>query len=555
VLVARLWRNPLQSGLATQRVVHDSHSSARSTMVRSTAAWLAGDFARSAAIAQAVDAPAGATGLALAVADALRHLVEGDAAAARLAVQRGQAISTLEAIHGRDAWLLLLHAAAALMQDEPASAREHIDAASALPLRRGDRAFVHFLQAWRARSAGEPGEALRQARNAAAVAVEAGLPWLECLARLTMAPLLAAAGEGLAAEAQLRGVQNQVHALGSKPLLMVWQLTQAAVAVQGGDEAAALAPLQAGMVLARDLGAHHVPGLPPATVAALCETALRRGIAVEHTRLLISAGRLPPPASALRSRRWPWALEICTLGGFDLRRGGSSIEFSAKGPGRPVELLKVLVSMGGQNVRVEPLSDALWPHVEADYAHKSFTATLHRLRRILGGDDLLRLSDGRLSLNATQIWLDTWALEQLLSDLDTCLRADDQRAADSLIGALLDELLLLYRGPFLPEEETQPAYIARREQQRARVLRVVGRSVRRWEDAGRHDTAVDCYLRCIDADELCEAFYRNLMLCHQRQGDLAEALATYDRLQAVMAARLKCAPSPETQAIRAALRR
>jgi DNA-binding SARP family transcriptional activator len=210
--------------------------------------------------------------------------------------------------------------------------------------------------------------------------------------------------------------------------------------------------------------------------------------------------------------------------------------------------------MGGQNVRAEQLADALWPHAEADYAHKSFTATLHRLRRIFGGDDMLRLTDGRLSLNPTQIWLDTWALEQLLGDIDTCLRADDQRAAHSPLNALLDELLLLYRGPFLPEEEAQPAYIARREQQRARMLRAISRCARRWQEAGRHDAAVDCHLRCIDADEGCEAFYRDLMLCHQRHGDVAEALAVYARLQTVLAARLKTQPSAETQAVRDSLR-
>ena len=558
ILVARLWRNPGHASVAQQRFVPAVDGSARREVARATAAWLAGDFARSAAISAAIHATSaglgGAAGVALAVSDALRHLVDGEPAAASLAVQRGQAISAHEAIHGLDAWLLLLRAAAALAQDEMDSARCDVEAVEALALRRGDRAFVHFLRAWLARSAGEPGEALRQARNAALLAAEAGLRWLECLARLTMAPLLAAAGDRIAADAQLRGAQVQLPLLGSRLPLMVAQFTQAAVALHSGDDSAALVPLQAGMGLALDLGVHHVPGLPPATMALLCATALRCGFAVDHTRLLINAGRLPPPAAALRLRRWPWAFEIATLGGFGLQRGSTAVEFSAKGPGRPVELLKVLVSMGGQNVRADLLADALWPHVDADYAHKSFTATLHRLRRIFGSDDMLRLSDGKLSLNPTQIWLDTWALEHLLEQIETCLRADDARAADTLLSGLVAELLALYRGPFLPDESEQPAYIARREQLRARVLRAVSRCARRWEETGRHHAAVDCYLRCVQADELCEAFYRNLMLCHQRHGEISEALATYGRLQVLLAARLKSTPSPETQAIHLSLR-
>jgi LuxR family transcriptional regulator, maltose regulon positive regulatory protein len=213
-----------------------------------------------------------------------------------------------------------------------------------------------------------------------------------------------------------------------------------------------------------------------------------------------------------------------------------------------------LISMGGRNVRADLLADALWPHVDADYAHKSFTATLHRLRRIFGGDDSLRLRDGRLSLNDTQFWLDTWALDHLLGEIDGGLRNGDARAAQAELPALVDEVLSLYRGPFLPDEAEQPAYISRREQLRARLLHVLTRSARRWEESGNSDAAVDCYLRCIQADEVCEAFYRNLMLCYQRHGNVAEALATYDRLQTVLAAHLKSLPSPETQAIRADLR-
>jgi len=365
---------------------------------------------------------------------------------------------------------------------------------------------------------------------------------------------LAAAGDRHGADAQVRGADAVAARLGNRLLQLAARFTEAAVALDSADEAGVHAPLQAGLTTARELGVHHVPGLPPASMSTLCAAALRHGIAVDHARLLITSGRLAPPPAALRLRRWPWAFEVSTLGGFGLQRGGAPIEFSAKGPGRPVELLKVLVSMGGQNVRADQLADALWPHVDADYAHKSFTATLHRLRRIFGGDDTLRLRDGRLSLNNTLFWLDTWTLEHLLGEIEDSLRAADTRTADTRMHVLVDEVLALYKGPFLPDEAEQPAYIARREQIRARLLRVATRASRRWEEGGRGDAAVDCYLRCIDADELCEAFYRNLMLCYQRHGEVAEALATFDRLQAVLAARLKSAPSPETQAIRDSLR-
>ena len=116
-----------------------------------------------------------------------------------------------------------------------------------------------------------------------------------------------------------------------------------------------------------------------------------------------------------------------------------------------------------------------------------------------------------------------------------------------------EELLALYRGSFLADESEQPAYIACREQLRARLLRCLTRSARRWEEAGQAETAADCYLRCIEADPLFEGPYRNLMMCYQRSGDTVEARATYERLRTLLSARLKSAPSAETQAVFAAL--
>jgi DNA-binding SARP family transcriptional activator len=205
-------------------------------------------------------------------------------------------------------------------------------------------------------------------------------------------------------------------------------------------------------------------------------------------------------------------------------------------------------------VRADQIADALWPHVDADYAHKSFTATLHRLRRLLGEDDAVLLRDGRLSLNPALVWVDAWALEQACGALEEAMRAPASAAGDTSLAALADEAFSLYRGPFLPDESEQPSYIACREQVRLRLLRCLARLARRWEDASRHDTAAECYLRLIEADPLFEAPYRNLMLCYQRGGELVEARAFYERLKTLLAARLKSAPSPETQAVYAALK-
>ncbi len=554
VLVARLWRDPRHACVGQRAPAREAQDAAQGALVLSTAALLSGDLARAAVMTDGLEPAAGVPRVALATVDALRQFVDGENTTCLATARAGLETSTAEATHGYDVWLHLLCAAAALGAQNVDTARTELEAVEVMALRRGDRAFVHCVRGWVAGAAGDLGVASREARSAVLLAVEAGLPWLEGLARLSMAQRLAMTGDRQGAEAQSRSVEALIDRLGSPLLQLAMLFTRAGVAFAFDDEAGAMAPLQAGLALARELGVHHIPGVAPALLGSAFAAALRHGIAVDLTRTLIDASRLAPPPAALRLRRWPWAFEVITLGGFGLRRNSEAVEFSAKGPGRPVELLKVLVSLGGQNVRADTLSDELWPNVDADYAHKSFTAALHRLRRLFGMDDALTLRDGRLSLNSALVWLDTWAVDHLFGEMDTRLRDGDTPANDHALTTLVDETLSLYNGPFLPDEAEHPAYAARREQLRSRLLRTLTRVGRRWEEGGHRDRAVDCYQRCIDADEMCEAFYRSLMLCHQRQGEVAEALATYDRLRAVLAARLRSEPSPETQSIRDSLR-
>jgi len=492
--------------------------------------------------------------IAIEIASALGHLLDGSQETAARAARECLAIAASEGVHAYDEWLRAIAAAAALGAGDREGARAELRALedAGTRLRRGDQAFIHYLKCWLAALDGDAATAGREAKLAVAVAVELGIPWLECFARLGSAQLLAAEGDRRGAEAQLRGA-NGIAEKSKSPLLRVPAcLAAAGAAILARDEDAALGPMQAGFALARELGLRYVAAIRPQLLAETCALAFRRGIEPEYVRTLVRARRLPPPPSALRVKQWPRPFQVSTLGGFTLLRESAPVEFSSKGPGRPMELLKVLVALGGQNVRSDQLADALWPRVDADYAHKSFTTTLHRLRRIFEDEDALTLRDTRLSLEPKLVWVDTWALDQLLSELDGALREPRARA-EPVLHALTEEALALYRGPFLPDESEQPSYIAYREQMRGKLLRCLTRVARWWEDNGTPEAAIDCYLRCIDADGLCEAFYRNLMLCYQRRGERAEALATYERLRTALAARLTSMPSAETQAVYASL--
>jgi hypothetical protein len=257
---------------------------------------------------------------------------------------------------------------------------------------------------------------------ALAVAIETGIPWFECLARIALAQAQGASVDRRGVEAQLRGAQAIAERLRSPWLRYAVELAASDAARIAGDKRAMLDGIRTAFRQGQDHGFCQPPGWQPAALADLCVVALNEEIEPDFARALVRKGRLAPTAPPLRVSRWPWPFRILTFGGFQCLRGGSLLELSAKGPGRPMELLKVLVALGSHNVRADQLADALWPNIEADYAYKSFTATLHRLRRLLDDDHALVLRDGRLTLNRELVWVDTWALEQLFDDFDTGLR-------------------------------------------------------------------------------------------------------------------------------------
>ncbi len=494
--------------------------------------------------------------LALALADGLRHLIGGDAAGALRVGQSGLALAGSEGLHAYDEWLRVIVVIASLYGGDRAGARSELQRleAEGPRLRRGDRACIHYLRGWLAALDGEVVIAHREARMALAVAVETGIPWLECLARLALADLQVIGADRRGGEAQLRDAEALAARLHCPWLDFNTALRAACVAREARNEQAMVEALRTGFRLGREHGFLHATHWRPQDMAELCVVALEADVEPEFARALVRTRTLAPRVPPLGVRRWPWPFRVVTFGGFQLLRAESTVEFSGKGPGRPMELLKVLVALGRHNVRVDQLADALWPHTEADYAHKSFTATLHRLRRLLDDDEAVVLRDGRLSLNKARVWVDTWALESLLDEFDAALRAAGPAAAGSVLEEFGEKVFALYRGPFLPDESEQPAYIACREQIRARLLRFLAHLARGWEEAGSPETAADGYLRCIEVDELCEPLYRQLMLCFQRSGRPSEAIAAYERLRAVLSTRMKTMPTPETQAMYAGLR-
>lgn len=529
-------------------------------VARACAALARGDLVAADTILEEAQARGSAmapgTRLALSLTRGSRYLVGGAYSDVREVVREALVFANAEGIHAYDTWLRLVDIVALMCAGDRALAATGLQVleSGGAHLHRTHRACIHYLRGWLKTQEHDSVGAYREGKTALAVAIETGIPWFECLARIALAQLYATGTDRHNADAQLRAAESIARHVKSPWLQFGTHLAAAAVARATGDAAAALEDLRAAFRLGREHGLGPPPAWRPEALADLCVDALEAQIETDFARALIDSGALMPKVPPLRVQQWPWRFRIATFGGFRLVRGDTPIEVSGKGPGRPLELLKVLVALGRHGVRADQLADALWPHMEADYAHKSFTATLHRLRRMLDDDDAVVLSDGRLTLSRTRVWVDTWALEHLCEEFDATLRDVDVARSAEWRREFADELLALYRGPFLPDESEQPCYIAYREQARARMGRVLARLARSWEESGAPRAAAECFQRCIDVDGLCEPLYRQLMHCYLRNGEPLEAIAIYENLRAILSVRMNMMPAPETQALYASLK-
>ena len=264
-----------------------------------------------------------------------------------------------------------------------------------------------------------------------------------------------------------------------------------------------------------------------------------------------TVGRIKAGAQSSGNREQP--VRIHALGRFALEINGCSIEFSRKTQKKPLDMLRVLVAHGGVRVEAATIIEELWPEAEGDSGKMSFDSNLHRVRKLIGVDDILLMAEGTLSLDLAKCWIDTLALEEVVSGIE---RAAHQPSGNSSqeVALLVKELLQLYVGHFLDSEKQEAWAVAARDRFKAKFMRAVAVAGSFLEARGEWDQAAALFSRALELDNLAEALYRRLMACYRELGEPAEALNVYRRCRDMLSIVLRVKPSPETEAIRASLR-
>jgi len=324
-------------------------------------------------------------------------------------------------------------------------------------------------------------------------------------------------------------------------------LAAARLASCQGEHARAEQRLREALALGRERSFSYVMFWLPESLAQLCVQALEKNIETAYVVSLIRNRSLLPATPPYRLDDWPWAWRVRVLGQFSCEL--PTREDGARAQVRALELLKALIAFGGRLIPLEKIADAIWPRIDGDSAQRSLTSTLHRLRKLLGDDSAILLQDGKLSLNAHKFWTDTWALEQALGDCRALLdpKAGAHGAGGEPLLAGVERVMSLYRGQLLCDDHTYTWAAAPRQQLHARLLRFVVDAAEALATLQGPAAAARLYNRGIDIDPLAESLYRQLMILHQRHGQIAAGVDAWERCRASSLLLLQSEPSPQTQ--------
>jgi ATP/maltotriose-dependent transcriptional regulator MalT/DNA-binding SARP family transcriptional activator len=464
------------------------------------------------------------------------HMLIGDDQRAIAEVELARQISREEGVDISPGFLHVCHATVLLNAGRAEEARQQLH--EARPLLQATRLmnvlFFHWAELWAEVLLGDITRA-QSLWDAFAKMPTVGVHFHLAYNHATIF-LLVERGDIADALSRVTRWRELLSGMGSTYIKYNLDLLEAYIRLRMGDRADACSMLRSGFSAAAAGGFYSSLCWIPAIMSRLCAEALREGIESDFVAKLIQRKRLNAPGDA---QYWAWPVKIYTLGRFLVFRDNEPIRFAHRPQHRPLELLQAIIAAGDAGALTHQLMTRLWPDSEGDAAHNVLSATLHRLRKLLGYEASILVDDARVSLNAEICWVDALAFD----------RAATKALSEPHSNTSSEDVVRLYSGHFLGEDVESPWAVSFRDRLRAKFQRLVLTVGKGLEEQGKWQRAADLYRRALEVDNLHEEAYRRLMICLREVGETAEAKSVYRRCRDLLSIVLAVSPSAETQAV------
>jgi LuxR family maltose regulon positive regulatory protein len=414
------------------------------------------------------------------------------------------------------------------------------------PLRPHENSLYHFLRSQEAVAHGDFQKAVQHGELSLSILEDLGIPINICIVHLSMAQAMHGLERIEEAEQHLARAFRLATKMGSRMLRFSVLLLKATFTLDRGDEASALSEIRNALALGKENGFFNSMIGRPRHISRICAKALDAEIEVDYVRNFIQARGLIPEKPHLVSERWPWPIRVITLGGFELTIHGKPFSYSGRAPKKTLDLLKLLIASGKKGIHKTPIQDALWPEMDGDRAHNIFSTSLHRLRKILGSEKAISFTLGRVALNENYCWVDIFYFRENLEQANLALKMGEIDSENSV--QMMEKAVSIYQGVFLPDDD-EPWAIPTRQRLAMEFIQCVEKLGGYYEETGQLEEATRCYLRGLKIDPLTEEFYRRLMGCYLKAGNLSEAKRTFIQCRETLSKVLGVAPSTETETL------
>lgn len=446
------------------------------------------------------------------------------------AVRKGMAISSAAGIHIME-FLTLGHGLwTSLNINDVKSAERYVRKLGGLSERANnlDGSFYYYLLTRYSLMLNDFNQALLYANISLKLSKKLGCPYAICYALLTIAQVYHELNKREAKDFLVQALKiarkwkSNVHEFNGFLIKAHFEFSR-------GNKKQSLASLRKALKIGRKSQYFCAQVINFKALANLCMIANEANIETAYVKELIKKQKIIPASPPLHIEKWPWPVKIFTLGRFEIVIDDDPIAGSGKGKMMPFNMVKTLISLGGRQVVEERIADILWPDADGDVAHQNYATTLHRLRKIINVKGAILHKDGCLSLNHKKCWTDVWAFERLAGQADVawsdgiCEKNPDDAVA------LTEKAIDFYHGLFLSSQPEESWVLSKQQQLRDKFLRCAIKLGTSYEKSEKFDSAIECYQKCLEKDDLLEKIYRHLMVCQAKCNQNNQAIMTYHR--------------------------